>query len=321
MKILHLPLQVLGSEQVGQATGMREVFDEVVEFDYLNMPKDEANQKLKEIAKQKFDIGWFQLQETNWILPETLKEIKPYFKHLVQWNGDIREVVPEYQQKIGKYFDITYLGFDHIKQYQPYCNELKIMMIAVDPVEVTRHFQKQPQAIDKKNQEIKIEKLEKEYDVIFIGNHYGNQFPDSQFRLDLINLLRGKFNLKVFGFDWPFETETCPVKSQGYYYSRAKVCLSINHFNNVKYYSERLLWCLASGTPCVAKKTPDLEFLEGTHLLPFDDMDECVRLVGAVLDSPHQFDAMASRALSEVIKNHTWTNRFKQLKEDLKCLK
>ena len=295
MKCLHLPLNVPGSEQIGQRNGLKKVFDEVVELDYLNI--DDPNDKLVELAKEGFDIGFFQLQETGTITPETLEKIKPYFKLLVQWQGDIREVVPEYQQKIGKYFDITYLGFDHIRQYEPYCNEVKTMMIAIDGKEVIP------------------EEQEKKYDLVFAGNHY-NQFPDTKFRTELINVLRQKFNTKVYGFGWNFETETCPVKEQGKRYREGRVCLSINHFNDVKYYSERLLWCLASGTPTVVKRTPELEFEENKHYLGFDDVNECVRQINLLLQYPEKGEQIAKEARKEILKNHTWTSRAKQLKGD-----
>lgn len=302
MKVLHLPLNVPGSEQIGQSRGMREVFDEVVEFDYLNYSGD-VNAKLVEISKQGFDIAWMQLQETNIIQPSTLIDIKNNIKLLTQWNGDIRRDIPSYQQLISPLFDITYLGFDHLKEYN--YGDTRLMMIAVDP------------------EEVKVSPQQKEYEVVFIGNHYGNQFPDSELRLELVRLLKGRFNTKVLGFGWPegLSDGMCPVKEQSQWYTKGKTCISINHFNDIKYYSERLLWCLASGTPTIVKRTPNLEFKENEHYLGFDDVNECVRQIELVLQYPERFDKMGKLASNEVIKKHNWTERFKQLKKDYECLK
>lgn len=296
MKILHLPLNVTGSEQYGQARGMREVFDEVVEFDYLNV--NNPNEKLLEVAKQGFDLCWMQLQETNLITPETLKAVRPYIKVMTQWMGDIREVVPEYQQKIGKLFDITYLGFDHRKMYQPHCNDVKLMMIAVDPDEVTSHIMQEPS-----------------HDVVFIGNHYGNQFPESDFRLEMVKLLKNKYKALVLGTGWPegLSDGVCAVKDQGLNYSKGKICISVNHFNDIKYYSERLLWCLASGRPTIAKRTPDLEFKEHDHYLGFDDLNEMTRMIDYALET--DLLQMANNARNEVTTKHNWEERLKCLKE------
>jgi hypothetical protein len=134
------------------------------------------------------------------------------------------------------------------------------------------------------------------------------------------------------GNGWPegISNGNCPVKDQGIWYNKGRVCVSINHFNDIKYYSERLLWCLASGTPTVARRTPDLEFIEGEHYLGFDDINECVRQIEKVLmadtmiktdTSKHiwaddQYKFMTERARQEVLTNHSWTSRAEQVKRD-----
>lgn len=304
-KILHGPLQVSGSEQIGQEKGFREVFgdENYKQFDFLRLEgelgKGAMNSSLYgTIADWKPDILWAQLQDTASIQPQMLEKIRQDFPNLwlTQWNGDIREVVPVYQSQIGRYFDITYLGFDHQKIYTPHAKRVEIMMIAVDPDEVT------------------IEPQAKEYDVVFIGNHYDNQFPDTKLRLRLMQVLKEHFNTLVLGNGWPegISSGSCPVKEQGKWYAKGKTCISINHFNNIKYYSERLLWCLASGTPTIAFKTPELEFEDGVHYLGFSDVDECVRHVRNVLKE--DFDT--TKAVEEVITNHNWTRRAEQVRRD-----
>lgn len=304
MKCLHLPLNVPGSEQVGQVRGMKDVFEDVVTFDYLN--SNDPNWELMNLATQGFDVCWMQLQETKVITPHTLIAIRPHIKLMTQWNGDIREIVPLYQQEIAKYFDITYLGFDHIRQYAPYAQKVKTMMIGVDPQEIGPL--QSPDSV------------KKEYDVVFIGNHYENQFPASHERLALIRLLKDKFNTLVLGGGWPdgISSGMCPVKDQADWYRKGKVCLSINHFNNIQYFSERLLWCLGSGTPTVVKRTPNLEFTENEHYLGFDDIDECVRQIELIIQYPERFETMGQKAHREVIYYHNWTQRFKDLRKDVK---
>ena len=239
-----------------------------------------------------------QLQETTIITADTLKAIRPYIKVMTQWMGDIRENVPAYQQEIGKLFDITYLGFDHIEKYRPYCNDIRLMMIAVDPDEVTSHIMQEPI-----------------YDVVFIGNHYLNQFPDSDFRLEMVKLLKKKYNTLILGTGWPDDLSdgVCPVKEQGLNYSKGRVCISVNHFNDIQYYSERLLWCLASGRPTVVKRTPKLEFKEHDHYLGFDDLNEMTRMIDYALAT--DLSQMAANARIEVVTKHNWKERFKCLKE------
>lgn len=300
MKCLFLPLNVPGSEQHGQSRGMHEVFDEVVEFDYLN--SSNPNGELLRIAAQGFDVAWMQLQDTRVITAETLREVKKNVKFMTQWNGDIREIIPAYQLDIAPLFDVTYLGFDHLEQYRKIGANPKLMMIAVDPTEV----------------EPTQSPVMPLFDVTFIGNHYEGQFPDSSTRLELIKVLKAKFNTKVLGNGWPdgIADGNCPVKEQSNWYANSRVALSINHFNNIKYYSERLLWCLGSGTPTVAMRTPDLEFIEDAMYLGFNDTNECVRQIEFLLQYPGLSHRIGQLGQQEVIKNHNWTERFKHLRSD-----
>lgn len=306
MKILHLPLQVEGSFQIGQRRGMQEVFGEenVVEFDYLNHPN--PNEELIKIASQGFDVCWFQLQETNTITSETLEKIKPYVKVMTHWTGDIRTVVPNYLQQISPLFDITYIAMKgHIPMYQQFCGDVRYMPIAVDPEEVNPPERK----------------LDFCPEIVFIGNHYGEQFPDSKERLELFGTLTRRFpNFGVYGGSWSESVRSygqCPLKDQIHYYRQAKVCISINHFNKVEqYYSERLLWCLASGTPCLVKYFPGVE-KEFRNIITFNTYDECGDLCQKILESPESYQDIADRAKEEVLQYHHWGIRFQQLKKDV----
>jgi len=62
----------------------------------------------------------------------------------------------------------------------------------------------------------------------------------------------------------------------------AEIALSINAFNNVRFYhSDRLIHYLSCGAFVLAKNVPDGEmlFADGRHLCYFDSLEECVELI------------------------------------------
>lgn len=314
MKILHLPLNVAGSEQYGQRSGMKEVFGEenVYEYDYLEEDRqhgvERANKRLIEIVEEfKPDVYWGQHQETSTITPETFNTIRPKIKFMSHWSGDIRSVVPNYLQQISPLFDITYIAMKgHIPMYNQFCPDVRYMPIAVSPDEVNPPERK----------------LDFCPEIVFIGNHYGNMFPDSNERVEVMGVLTRMFpSFGVYGNSWPDSVRSygsCPLKDQIHYYRQAKVCISMNHFNKVEnYYSERLLWCLASGTPCLVKYFPGIEN-EFRNIITFKDYNECGALCKKILESPQDYQEIANRAKEEILQYHSWTNRFQQLKKDIK---
>jgi len=300
MKILFAPLNVFGSEQIGQRRGMHEVFgkENVVEWDYLHD---------SELPKGEFDLSWMQLQQNNLSL-DILKDLQARVKFMTQFTGDIREVVPRefYQRK--EYFDLTYIASKgQIPIYEKVCGKVKYMPIAVDPVEVIP------------TKQIPLSNSPK---IVFIGNNYVG-FPQSQERLDLCRVLTEHFpNFGVLGIGWPSSVRgfgACPVKEQGNWYSSAKIVICINNFNDVAgYWSERNLWCLASGTPMLMRRFPDIE----EHFPPdtciyFEDINDCIRKVKETLQNPSEwYEEMTRKARKLVLTKHNWSCRFKQLKED-----
>jgi len=295
MKLLLLPLNVPGSEQVGQERGARAVFDDVRVFDYLDTVR--ANEQFLSIVHEyKPDVIWAQLQATDIITTSTLESIRGRVPVMMQWTGDIRETVPEQMSKRAPYFDITYIAMaGQIPMYQRY-GRAEYLPIAIDPEEVLEHHD-----IPK-------------HDIVFIGNHYGTLFPSSSERLDLCQNLSKKFKgFAVYGNGWPNTVNTkgsCDLKKQAAYYRNANICISMNHFNGIEqYYSERLLWCLASGTPTLVRHFPGIE-KEFVEYIPFKSTQDAAEKISNLPTVDTE------RAKQHILANHTWRNRFEKVRED-----
>lgn len=310
-KVLHLPLNVPGSEQVGQERGFKEVFgaDSYRCFDYLPMEGSQGKQATNDallgvIAEYQPDVVWAQLQETNTIAARTWELIRKTYPSLwlTTWSGDARTYVPAGMQQWLPFFDVFYNDTDQIDLYQPYCKKYTFMPIAVDPEEATDYSHPTPKIPD----------------VIFIGNNYNDVFTNGGYRKELMVALTREYGDRfgVFGTGWD-QSEVnvlgnCPVKHQGAYYNKAKVVISVDHIKGILHWSERLVWALASGTPVVMENQPNISQWFGDRIKYFNNTNQAVYHIGKILDNPYRCDAN----VQSVLASHTWKQRAEQVLKD-----
>lgn len=316
MKILHLPLTVPGSEQVGQERGFREVFGDqnYAKFDYLPMEgqegKEQTNRALvATIGEFQPDIIWYQRQETDTITPNTLKEIREKYPKLwmTTWSGDARDYAPVSLTQVLPYFDIFYNDTDQVEMFKPHLEgcRYEFMPIAIDPEEGTDYSH--PTGVVP--------------EIIFVGNHYGETFSNGPFRKKLMIALSREFGDKfgVYGTGW-HQGEVnwvgmCPVKHQGAYYNRAKVVISVDHIKGILHWSERLVWALMSGTPVVMEYQPGIEKHFGMvkGLVTFKDINEAVEKIHYLLSEP---SLVGEDNQQFMLKHHTWKQRAERVRLD-----
>jgi glycosyltransferase involved in cell wall biosynthesis len=153
-------------------------------------------------------------------------------------------------------------------------------------------------------------------DVVFIGTNYKGVFPGTFEREQAIRALQAaKIDVGVVGNGWDNTWPcigVCKVKQQHHVWKRAKVALSINNYNNlVRYYSDRQLIAMASGTPVVCYAVPGigLDFDHGKHCLCYTSPDELVGCVRRLLSDESYRRKVGQEGRSEVIRHHTWFSR------------
>ena len=309
MKILHLPLNVPGSEQIGQEKGFRALF-EYESFDFLNIEgqygKEEANrQLLARVADYRPDIVWAQIQETTTIVPQTWEKIRQIVPWMTMWSGDARSYVPTSLERIFPYFDVFYNDTDQKAMYKSKLGNCRyeFMPIAVDLDEATDYSHP----------------IGNVPEVVFIGNHYAGVFSNSDFRYELMVALSRELKERfgVYGTGWPMSDVnilgTCPVKHQGAYYHKAKVVISIDHIQGILHWSERLIWALASGSEVIIQNQPYLKNYFKNRLNYFKTIPECVELCKKLVNQPKTNN---QKNIDYVKLKHTWKQRAEQVLRD-----
>jgi Glycosyl transferases group 1 len=313
--------------QKGQIDAFAKLFGgaNVQHFDYLQEQRDgrgipDINARFIRAAWEfRPDWIWLHLQETGIIQWSTLAEVKKLMPKvpIVQWMGDCRRAVSPYLASICNVADLTCIS--SVGQMQLFmqagAREVRYLQIGLDWDEDvlgqppwTPPFQV-PQ-------------------VAFCGGYYGDLYPGTVDRVRGVQALRSaNLDVGIVGGGWPAGfpvVGTCTVKQQHHVWKRAKVAVNINHFNDIQnYYSDRQIIAMASGTPLVCRYVPGLEseFTHGTHCLWYNDDAELVAHVRTLLGNPALAQKIGQAGREEVLRNHTWESRIRDLMPDVERLR
>jgi hypothetical protein len=301
--------------QAGMLHALRGIFGEqnVVNFDYMRLRNeffvDEINDSFVDsCVRNKPDWIWLQVQDTEVISPAAIKEVRGLLPKTVisHWTGDVRSSVSTYLSSICKATHLTLVsGIGLIQRFREAgANQVEYLQIGLDWFE---------DVIGLPNWEPPF----KVPQVVLIAGHYGDKFPGTKQREDAVRALMDEFvdvGIVGNGWDdsWPV-VGTCEVKQQHHVWKRALVCLNVNNFNEIeRYYSDRQLIAMASGTPVVCHYVPGLEkeFSLGEDCLSFTNPENLVKQVKFLLEDEGSRLRIGRAGRSEVIRSHTWFSRF-----------
>lgn len=326
-RILCVPLNY-SHKQRGMLGAFREVFgaDNVREFDFMEASRNgrDANKLLLEAAlKFNPDWIWLQLQDSGIITSSTIEKLRRKLKSclITHWTGDVRA-------------NTGILDLDVSKNLLKICQATHATLISsVGQIGIYRQtgaprIEYVQVGLDWDEDVLGLPPWEPPFrvpDVVFCANHYGH-VPSfergTRERLEAItSLAKAGLDVGIVGNGWPTGCPvvgTCHVKQQHHVYKRAKVALSISHFCDIdRYYSDRQLIAMASGTPTVCYYVPGLEheFADQLDCLFYSPVDgrSVVDRVKWALDHTDQAAKIGAAGQSKVVKDHTWTARIRTL--------
>ena len=317
-RVLVAPLNY-SHRQEGQYQAFRDVFGAaaVHEFDYMHyVRQDKApDQKLVSAVKDfSPDWIWFQLQNSEAIQADTLLEIRRRWPRclITHWMGDCRPQIAPYLASICRQAHGTLISsVGQIPLYQAAgAPHVAYCQIGLDPAADV-------DGMPPWDPSFRVPA------VVFCGDHYGHvsdfKKGTEQRVATILALVRAGLDVGVIGRGWPTEIPTagqCHVKQQHHVCKRAKVIVAINHFNDIdRYYSDRLLISMASGTPVVTWRVPGLEheFTDRHDLVCASSESEFVDQVKWLLVNPDQAVTIGRSGRNKVVREHTWTARLRQI--------
>lgn len=300
MKIFHLGLCVGPPPFDSMAKAFKA---NCTEYRELSTGSKNVNSEAIRICEEfRPDIVFMQIQAQNIISIETVKAIRALGAWVCNWNGDIRHNTPQWMIDMAPHIDKTL--FTNMRDAGNVHNG-GYLEIGYDP----EIYKPKGNAIQCKP-------------IAFFGNNYGaSMFPLSSFRIDMNLRLKREFPYLygVYGNCWPnvngnFNNSQAEEASA---YRSVKVAISVSHFEEDRYTSDRIFRILGTGVFCLAKAYPGMPFQDGVHLRTFNTIPELVELVKRYHTEIHakERNEIAKRGEEFVRSRYTFDKMVKNLIE------
>ncbi len=307
LKVLYLPL----GDQASTEEAFRNVGVQLEVCDFWGIWERTKN---KAMLEQEFlnkvrnfqpNLIHMQLQFTGVIEPHILVEARKLCPNVVMtnWSGDCRATAISDFTKVANSVDYSLISSTgQLEMYKNAgCKNMRYWQIGYDP---KNHYP--------------LNYTDFQYDGVFIGNNYGNTFPDGQLRTSAVTFLDQaleKFGAFGSGYSNPRIKPISP-KQMNEVYNKSVCAISISNFNNVShYFSDRLLYCLGSGRPTVSWYFPGCEsyFVEGSEIFYARNNMELADAIRYCKANPEIAKQVGINGHKRVLRSHTFTSRVIEL--------
>jgi hypothetical protein len=303
IKVLYLSL----GHQPGMENAFRQVGVSLRVFDFTSIKNKEQVSKhfLDMVRDFQPHLIHMQLQFTGALSVQTIHQARKICPHAVitNWTGDVRDKPVQGFADLSPALDYSLIS--STGQLQAYhdigCRNILYWQTGFD---VGFNFPTY-------NSEF-------QYDVSFIANNYGSAFPDGKLRNSVAMLLRKEFGSRfgLFGSGFSPAAPSIEPRDGNAVYNKSVCALSISNFNNVShYFSDRLLYCVASGRPTISWYFPGIEsyFVEGSEILVARTTKDIPELVRYCMANPEIASQIGINGHRRALREHTFTSRVIEL--------
>lgn len=268
--------------------------------DYFNYKECQVSEAKEVSDKFKPDIVFFQIQNegTDIEIPKYLKANGAY---VMNWTGDVRDCVPGWMRAFSRHIDLTL--FSNKRDMDTMLKEGRkadYLEIGYDPLIYT------PEGTSYKGAP----------DIVYMGNNFGH-FPLSKLRVEMCEALKD-FNFEMYGIGWGDGIGSYMGNQRGEatVYRSCKIAVNLSHYSIRHYSSDRLLRILGSGTFCLTHKWEDMEYVDGEHLVVWEDINDLKEKIKYYLENEDERNHIAARGQYYVSQTHT----FAHMAEDIELL-
>jgi len=294
MRIFSVGLMI-GRPDNGFQTAMRKV----ATGGYMDMQctkNSDFNQALiREVRAFKPDLVFIQFQQEGVITDETAKELSS-LAFVINFSGDVRQQLPSWYIQIGKHIQLsTFTNMVDVDKCRVAGLNADYLEIGIDP-----NIYKKRNVIQNGFPKI-----------VAHFNHYQDEFPLSQYRMDVVRKLTQMFgnDFGVFGnFPSAIGNFNSDQDAESVNYNKAQIAINVSHFNFNQYSSDRMLRILGSGTFCLSHRFTGIEerYTIGKHLDIFDDLDDLISKCQFYLKEEKIREQIAQNGHDLIQKNFTF---------------
>lgn len=300
VKTIHAGLCV----QPPPINGFQKAFiDEVGIENYREISCGEKNfnQLLRNLFNDfKPEIVFTQIQTPGIIDRDLVKYISDSGCKVISWNGDIRAETPQWMIDIAPYCISSFSNMRDVRFMRDAGFKSEYLEIGYDP-EIYR-----PDGDKMACPE-----------VVFMANNYVDMFPLSTFRSAIVKTLAMNFNslFGVYGSGWPGGSgnlnHSQPEESK--YYRGAKIAINCSNFKEERYSSDRLLRIMGSGCFCISHKFKNMDYVDGVHLVTFENMNDLVDKIKYYLCHDEERNKIAYLGQQLVLSRNTFRHQVKNI--------
>jgi len=300
-------------------TGFKRHFDVRI-FDYRAYSKTDYMNMNNELFKAVYEFGpdLIFVNKGEVISPMIIKRVKSIFPNckVFIFNGDQRGRIQDETVRLGSVSDAILINNNHDEQWSQYYDA---------GVKKIYEYHTATDANTFKNV-----KVDKKFDVVFAGGHYGTRFPLSKFRHQCLVGLSKNFKLGIAGGrNWTSFSgmEYVGPKYRGSltgFLNSGRCILGINAFNDIKNYTSNRTWVsMSTGVPYVCHTYAGINnfFKHKQNILVFKTVDQCIETVRWVLKNQPEARKIGMAGRTLVKSKHSYYNRSEQLLEIWKEVK
>ena len=297
MKILRVVLTGEEPPYYTITNAFKSVFDEVdtIYWDEIKNISEMNGIVRARVQAIKYDAVFMQIQHPEIIELQTAKVMSEHTL-VFNWSGDVRTDITWYEQ-IAPYVITLFTNMTDVEKLRSKGFVADYLQCGYDH---KYYFQKQ---------------LKRHNTIGFCGNYYSAaDFPLKQLRIDAVYELKRNFpeQFHLYGREW----DKVGIKSEGIanneweanLYNESLLALSVSHFDYSRYFSDRLLREMACGCCVLSHRFKDnhLEFIEGKHIVYWDNLKSLTELCRYYFNFPHEAREIGEAAAKYVQENYTW---------------
>ena len=278
MNILHIGINSIPNLAIERA--FRERGHNVFSIDWKDRKQTDAALKTLEV-----DMLFMQLQSPDVVDGDLVRAMRDRGTFVVNWTGDVRHPLPQHYVDMGANVTVTaFTNMPDVLEMQALGFDARFLQVGYDEL------------IYRPDGPVKIGPP-----IVFMGNNYGDRFPLSVKRAEMVQAMRSEFgpDFVVYGKGWGWSRRVHPDEEAAIYRG-ATAAINFDHYDRPGFFSDRLL--RSNGCGC-----PTIEATRMEHSAIFD-------VVNGYMNHP------ATTARREFIALDTyqcerWHNRIKTLEQ------
>lgn len=245
------------------------------------------------------DIVFVHVQNGEALGPRILQYLRNSPAFSVGFTGDVREPLPQFYLDFGKYLTLSlFTNMNDVRTCLAHGINADFIHVGYDDKIYTPEGYVDPN----------------EAPIVFLANNYGNMFPLSRYRLDIVRNLSMRFgeDFKVYGQNWHelgFNSHLMfNPQAEAIAYRSCKIAINCSHFDYERYSSDRLNRIMGCGAFCLSQHYQGIEqdFTVGTDLDTFHNIGQLIEKIELYLNDEQITTKIKRNGYEKISKNYTF---------------